>query len=338
MDKFKISQLRDYFLKTGADVGNSYKDLSKEDLLGLAILSVFDKKGQVVEGKNYSYERPDGVIDEKELNITKKDYEKAIKQISKQLKKETNKEITSLKMPSYEDLQAMMENDKKIDLKELKTFATTGVIRAESSPKPDPVLVPEKTGTNTLTDDEKVEFVNNAMINNESEIYRIQDMVEAAEKAGKTTIDLGSIVGTVQACQNIIDNFKPSDDVAFNMQDGLDGKQFNDNGQMITRINNHAGFYEKYKYDSPEDKNYSEMMRYKGNGYKAEYWRYETLKDANGTTFKGKVQYILDENEKIYKIALPPNAAKNQEVEDFNAYMLYNKVLQYDSELQESEQ
>ena len=67
MDKFKISQLRDYFLKTN-DTGVSYKDLSKEDLLSLAILSIFDKKGETIQGSQYSYERPDGIIDENELN------------------------------------------------------------------------------------------------------------------------------------------------------------------------------------------------------------------------------------------------------------------------------
>ena len=84
MDKFKISQLMDYFLKTNS-VGTSYKDLSQEDLASLAILSVFDKKGQTIKTSNYTYERPDGVIDEAEINVTKQEYEKAVKQIYKQL-------------------------------------------------------------------------------------------------------------------------------------------------------------------------------------------------------------------------------------------------------------
>ena len=334
MDKFKISQLRDYFLKTN-DTNVSYKDLSKEDLLSLAILSIFDKKGETVKGANYSYERPDGVIDENELKITQKEYEKAIKQIYKQLKKETDNEISALKMPSYQELQAMMANDNKIDFDELKMFAINGMIRKQGLEKPEPVLIPDKTGNNTLSDDEKMEFINDAMINHEDDIYRIQGMVEAAEQKGeKFSLPAPA---QLQTSQNLIDNFTPDNDVAFNLQDGFDGKQFNENGQMLTRINNYAGFYEKYKYDSPDDKNYSEMMRYKGNGYKAEYWRVENLKDINGQTFKGKVQYILDENEKIYKIVLPPNAVKDQTVEDFNDYKLYERVLKYDSELGDME-
>lgn len=334
MDKFKISQLKDYFLKTN-ETNVSYKNLSKEDLLSLAILSVFDKKGKEIKGKNYSYERPDGIIDEKELNITQKEYEKAVKQIYKELKKETGSEITSLKMPSYADLQAMMANDKKIDFNELKIFASNGVVKKAGAEKPKPVLIPEKTGNNKLSDDEKLNFINNAMINHEEEIYRIQDMVEAAEKRGETLSFVA--LAQIKDLQSKIDEFTPDDNVAFNLQDGLDGKQFNETGQMITRINNHAGFYEKYKYDTPQDKEYSEMMRYKGNGYKAEYWRMETIQNSNGQSVKGKVQYILDENEKIYKIVLPPNAEKNQDIEDFNAYMLYNRVLKYDSELPEDE-
>ena len=54
MDKFKISQLMDYFLKTN-NTGTSYMDLSQEDLASLAILSVFDKKGQTIKTSNYTY-------------------------------------------------------------------------------------------------------------------------------------------------------------------------------------------------------------------------------------------------------------------------------------------
>lgn len=329
MDKFKISQLRDYFLKTN-DTNVSFKDLSKEDLLGLALMSIFDKKGETISGEKYSYERPDGIIDENEFNITRKEYEKAIKQIYKQLKKETDNEISAVKMPSYDDLQAMMENDKKVDINEIKLFASKGVIKKESAEKPEPVLVPAKTGTNELSYDEKMAFIDNAMINHETEVYRILDAIEAAEANGTTAFNF---TGLTDEVQNTIDEFEPDNDAAFNLQDGLDGKQFNENGQMITRINNHAGFYEKYKYDNPETQEYSEMMRYKGNGYKAEYWRRETLTDRDGKTFEGKVQYILDEKENVYKIVLPPNAQPIQLITDFNDFMLYDRVMRYDQDI-----
>ncbi len=334
MDKFKISQLRDYFLKTN-DKGVSYMDLSKEDLLSLAILSIFDKKGKTVEGKNYSYERPDGIVNENELNITQKEYEKAIKQIYKQLKKETDNEISMVNIPSYSDLQAMMANDKKIDFNELKLYATNGVIRKQGA-TPKPVEIPAKTGNNELSEDEKMDFVNNAIINHESEIYRIENAITEAEKNGTTAFDFTQISKELEVKQKLIDDFTPDNNVSYNVQDGFDGKQFNEHDQMVTRINNQAGFYEKYKYDSTEDEQYSEMMRYKPNGYKAEYWKVETLKDANGAEFKGKVQYILDEGEKIYKVVLPPNAAVDQNLVDFNSYMLYSKVLKYEQELEES--
>ena len=146
---------------------------------------------------------------------------------------------------------------------------------------------------------------------------------------------IANVMG-IQFLQKLIDDFTPDNNVSYNVQDGFDGKQFNEHDQMVTRINNQAGFYEKYKYDSTEDEQYSEMMRYKPNGYKAEYWKVETLKDANGAEFKGKVQYILDEGEKIYKVVLPPNAAVDQNLVDFNSYMLYSKVLKYEQELEES--
>lgn len=330
MDKFKISQLRDYFLKTN-DTGVSYKDLSKEDLLSLAILSIFDKKGKTIQCSQYSYERPDGIIDENELNVTRKEYEKAIKQIYKQLKKETGKsEISTLKMPSYDDLQAMMANDKKIDFNELHMFASKGVVIQPGAEKPEPVLIPPKTGDNSLSDEEKLDFIDQALANHGDEIDRMEAVISAAEASGQPAFDF---TGLTDEVQSTIDNFVPDNDAAFNLQSGLDGKQFNENGQMITRINNHAGFYEKYKYDSPEAKEYSEMMRYKGNGYKAEYWRVETLLNRDGKVFQGKVQYVLDEREKVYKIVLPPDAKPVPKISDFNAYMLYDKMITYDRQL-----
>ena len=128
MDKFKISQLMDYFLKTNS-VGTSYKDLSQEDLASLAILSVFDKRGLTIKTSNYTYERPDGVIDEAEINVTKQEYEKAVKDIYKEIKKEVGKEFTGVNIPSYEDLQAMLKGDNKIDFEELHLFAREGIIK-----------------------------------------------------------------------------------------------------------------------------------------------------------------------------------------------------------------
>ena len=104
MDKFKISQLMDYFLKTN-NTGTSYMDLSQEDLASLAILSVFDKKGQTIKTSNYTYERPDGVIDASEINVTKQEYEKAVKDIYKQIKKEAGKDIFHLETGGLSRMQ-----------------------------------------------------------------------------------------------------------------------------------------------------------------------------------------------------------------------------------------
>ena len=336
MDKFKISQLMDYFLKTNS-VGTSYKDLSQEDLASLAILSVFDKKGQTIKTSNYRYERPDGVIDEAELNISKQEYEKAVKHIYKEIKKEVGKEFTGVNIPSYEDLQAMLKGDNKIDFEELHLFAREGIIKKPDTKAPKPVLIPEKTGNNTKTPEQMQKFLDSVETDPTkiAAIERIDAKLSEATKNGTTAFDFSGLTDKAQA---EIDAFVPDNDAAYNKQEGLDGKQYNANGQVVTRINNLAGAYEKYKYTTDSsDAKYSEMMRYNGNGYKTDYFRRETLTDKDGKTFTGVVIYHLNEEEKIVRITYPEDAVHDERVDDFNDYNMLMQWLQYDEAINGAE-
>lgn len=329
MDKFKISQLMDYFLKTN-NVGTSYKDLSQEDLASLAILSVFDKKGQTIKTSNYTYERPDGVIDESELNVTKQEYEKAAKDIYKQIKKEVGKEFTGVNIPSYEDLQAMLKGDNKITFEELHLFAREGIIKKPGAEAPKPIVIPEKTGNNAKTPEQMQKFLD-SVENDPSKIAameRIDAKLAEAQNNGTTAFDFTGLTDKAQA---EIDAFVPDNDAAYNVQEGLDGYQYNSKGQVVTRINNHAGAYEKYKYTSDKSNaKYSEMMRYNGNGYKTDYFHRETLTGKDGKSFKGVVIYHLDENEKVVRITYPEGAVHDERVDDFNDYNMLMQWLQYD--------
>lgn len=334
MDKFKLSQLVDYFIKTNS-TGVSYKDLSKDDLTALAVLSIFDKGGKSVKVGDASYERPDGVIDEKELNISKDEYNKAISDIYKAIQKEKGKDLGAVKIPTYEQLQLMMANDKKIDFEEISLYTADGIIRTDDK-RPEPVLIPQKSGDNRLTLAQMEEFLTSAVENHGDALDRIQNALDIAEKNNTTAFDF---TGLTDDAQKAADEFVPDNDAAYNKQVGKDGHQYNEKGQLVTRINNNAGMYEKYKYDSnKKDAPYTEMMRYNGNGYKVEYWRRETLQDSNGNSFEGIVQYILDENEKVSKIILPPQARQNQQIQDFNDFMLYERVMRYDEELAKAEE
>lgn len=337
MDKFKISQLRDYFLKTN-DTGTSYKDLSKEDLVSLAILSVFDKKGETVKTSNFTYERPDGIIDESEFNVSKKDYEKAVKDIYKQIKKETGKEITALKIPTYDDLQAMMKGDKKIDFEELHLYAREAIVRDPESGKPEPVLIPEKTSKNEKTLEQKLKFLESVEADPTkiAAMERINTILDEAEKTGNAAFDFAGLTNTSQAQ---VDEFVPDNEASYNIQAGFDGMQYNAKGQVVTRINNHVGAYEKYKYNSDKhDAKYTEMMRYNANGYKTDYFRRETLQDKDGKTFTGVVIYHLGEDEKIIRITYPENAVHDNRVDDFNDYNLLMQWLRYDEDVNKNAQ
>lgn len=63
--KFNINLLRDYFLKANITENKGFGDLNNEELAGLAVLSIFDKSGKTVQTPSYSYEKPDGIIDQK---------------------------------------------------------------------------------------------------------------------------------------------------------------------------------------------------------------------------------------------------------------------------------
>ena len=336
MSKFNINQLKSYFINSNS-TNKSYKDLSKEEMVSLAVLSLFDKSGKKIQVGSTSYEKQDGVISQEEFNMTQKEYEKMAKSIQKQLKKELGRDI-KFNIPSYEDLQAMMNDDKKISADELKIYAQNGVIKHSASEAPKPVVIPDKKGDNKLTLEEKKEYLQKAFA--DPAVNEILDAVEAKfANSSVIAYDFTPIKDGLAKVQKNINEFKPKNDVAYNKQDPvtLDGSQYNSNGQVVTRINNSAGVYEKYIYPTADkDAPYSEMMRYNANGYKTEYFRREELTGADGKKFIGSVMYKLDENENIIKITYPPNTKYDQIFDDFNDYNLYNKIMEYGIELEDA--
>lgn len=338
MDKFRISQVRDYFLRSN-ETGASFKNLSGEDLVSLAVLSVFDKSGKTVKTASVEYQRPDGIIDENEFNLSKADYDKMLKSINKEIKKEKGKEISALNIPSYEDLQAMMKEDKKIDFDELHLFARERIIREPGVEKPKPVQIPAKSGNNELTLDEKQAYLEKVFSDphKEAVLSRVEARLDEAERTGKTAYDFTVLNEAISLVEKQMNDFKPDDDISYNIQAGIDGLQFNSKGQRVTRINNTAGYYEKYAYKSDDsDAKYSEMVRYNGDGYKTDYFRRMRLVDEEGSGFEGIVIYHLDENEKVCKITYPENAAIPDDISDFNDYKLYEQVTRYYSDLEKS--
>jgi len=324
MDKFKIGHLVDYFLKVN-NQGTSFKDLSQEDMLSLAILSIFDKGGKTVKVSSYSYERPNDVIDENEFNLTKKEYEKAAKQIQKAIKKKVGKEFTALNIPSYEDLQAMMKDDKKIDFDELHFYAREGSVKNTNAQKPKFHGLPQKAQEN-LTLQEKQDFVSE-VANDDTKYAIIEKFENMSDAEYRKYVDLAKEYDiALTNLQTHIDKFEPDKNVAYNRQDGLNGIQFNDKGQKVFRINGDAGVYESYKYENSNDTRFSEMMRYNADGYKTEYWQKSTYVDPNNPKEEhvGYIVYSLDENEKITKIStVPENFSQNQEFNDFKFYQQY---------------
>lgn len=336
MDKFTIKGLMDYYLKTNT-TGVAFRDLTQEDLASLAVLSIFDKKGETVQTSSYTFERPDGVIDTSEFNITREEYEKAVKNISKQIKKEVGKEFTGVNIPSYDDMKAMFEGDNKVTFSEINLFVREQIIRKPDAKKPEPVLIPEKTASNEKTPEQMRQFL--AEIENSpvsiAAMERIDAKLAEAKANGTTAFDFTGLADDVQ---KEIDAFVPDNDASYNVQEGIDGYQYNDNGQVVTRINNTAGFYEKYKYENDKsDAKYSEMMRYNGNGYKTEYFRRETLMGEDGRSFTGVVIYVLDENERVVRITYPEGAVYDKRVDDFNDYNMFMQWLQYDEAINGAE-
>lgn len=344
MTDFKFNQLRDYFLKTTTVPDITLKQLEPNELVGMAILSIFDKKGLTVKTPQYSYEKPDNIIDKSEIyGVTEKQYEKAVKDIQKVLQKETGKDFSSLKIPSYIEMMKMMEDD-KIDFEELSAINSvddaeevaeskpTSNLRpatvydsktpavADSVEKPVPIKVPEKQGEYVLTDDEMATFVSEADVNLMTSLY-------AKVKNGYNFKPSPELAQRVENIQRNIEEFKPDEDVVRNVQNQLDGEQYNAKGQLVARVNNISQVYEKYKYEG-DSRDYSEMIQYKPNGYKTMYYKREALTDDKGRTTMKKVAYSLDENEKVYKVLLPPTF-ENEEINEFNDYNEYQRFMQY---------
>lgn len=331
MDKFKIGHLVDYFLKVNHQC-TSFKDLSQEDMLSLAILSIFDKGGKTVKTSSYSYERPNDVIDENEFNMTKKEYEKAAKQIQKAIKKEVGKEFTAMNIPSYEDLQAMMKDDKKIDFEELHFYAREGSIKNSNAQKPKFHGVPQKAQASVSLEAKK-DFISE-VADDDSKYAIIEKFENMSDAEYAKYVQLAKEYDiALSNLQTYINEFEPDKNVAFNRQDGVNGIQFNDNGQKIFRINGDAGVYESYKYENANDTRFSEMVRYNPNGYKTEYWQKTTFVDPNSPSDKqvGYIIYSLDENEKVTKISTFPEGGSQDQ--DFNDFMFYQKYCRYYDEL-----
>ncbi len=338
MDKFTISHLKDYFLRTNEQM-SSFKSLSAEDLLTLSVLSIFDKSGVTAKIGSEEYVKPDGVISLDELNkVTQKDYEKFVKDINKQIKKEKGKDIDPLNIPTYAELQEMLKSGDKIDFAELHAYAREGKIVNPDAPKPQAIKIPKKTGNNDLTVEAKADFITRALDDPKSAeiLARVEAKLDEAETNGTKAYDFTPLQDGIDAVHKMIDDFQPDDDIESQAVVGMDVEQYNPDGQRVGRVNNTAGFYEKYSYDSEDkDAKYSEMIRYNANGYKSEYFRRMNLVDKDGNLFEGVVIYSLDENEKIRKITYPQNADVPQIVTDFNEYKHYERVMDYANDLPE---
>ena len=333
MDKFKFSQLVDYFIKVNKG-GTPISDLSQEDMMSLAILSIFDKGGQTVKTSNYSYERPNDLIDENEFNLTKAEYEKAAKQIQKAIKKEVGKEFSPLNMPSYEDLQAMMKDDKKIDFEELHLYAREGVIKPANAKKVEFHGLPALAETNVTLQDKK-DFVQK-VADNDAEWAIIEKFNNMSDAEFNKYVKLAqSYDATFKDVQSYINEFEPDKNVSFNKQEGLNGEQFNDKGQRIFRIHGNAGVYESFKYDSDKsDAKFTQMMRYNPNGYKTEFWEMAGEPTDNPVRY---TVYSLDENEKITAVNIVPESVSNdQELQDYNDFKFFDKYSKYYNELEQN--
>lgn len=334
MDKFKIGHLVDYFLKINKG-STSYTDLSQEDKVTLAILSVFDTKGKTVKTLQYTYERPDEAISQEEFNMTKAEYEKTAAQIRKAIKKEAGKDFSELKMPTYEELQAMMKDDNKIDFTELHTFAREGVVQPSTAKKPEFHGLPEKTAANDIPPEAMQDFV--SKVANDDDKYAIIEKFENMTDEEYQAF-IKNLPDVPPEIKSEIEKFKPDTDVAFNKQNGRDGIQFNKHGQKIFRINGNAGVYESYTYASENDTRFDTMMRYNANSYKTEYWKAGTATDNSGNKVPIYTVYTLDENEKVVNMSTIPNEYTSPEAKKFNDFNLYLQYVKYYEELDKNGQ
>lgn len=326
MDKFKIDQMVRYFVDINKD-GKSYKDLSKEDMVSLAVFSLFDKSGKVVKTSQNSYNIADGVVDESEFNVTKAEYEKAAKQIEKAIKKEVGKEY-SLKVPSYDDIQQMMKDDKKVTMDEIKFFAKTGNIKPETKEPLKLFELPQKTEPNMTKAEIAAEY--EAMVKDPYMQALIDKFDKMTDEEYKAFVD-NAMKALPKSMRDEIANFEPDKNVASNKQQGKVGLQYNENGQVIMKVNEPISRYQYLKYSSDDSKRFSEMMSYNEKGYKSEYWKQAVTTDpTTGEQVPFYFIYCFDEKEEVREITtFPSDIVLPQEVEQFNELMLYRQFDRY---------
>ncbi len=304
--KFNINLLRDYFLKANITENKGFGDLNNEELAGLAVLSIFDKSGKTVQTPSYSYEKPDGIIDQSEFYaVTENEYAKAAKDIKKLLEKETGRDLSKINIPSYSDMVKMM-SDNKIDYNEL-------VFPNKSEPLAE-IKIPQKNDSSGITQADMAEHLQNM---NRNEVAAMHRRVQAGEK-----FDFSGFVGPFQ---DLIDEFQPeTQEIAYNKEQLDKVEQYNSKDQVVSAYDGVKNVYRKYKYDG-SSKKYSELMEYTPKGLKSAY--YKRGVDGRMAIFS------LDENEEITRITvLSPEDGmpiKDAQIEEFNQYRQYEKFMDY---------
>ena len=134
-------------------------------------------------------------------------------------------------MPSYEDLQAMMKDDKKIDFEELHLYAREGVIKPANAKKVEFHGLPALAETNITLQDKK-DFVQK-VADNDAEWAIIEKFNNMSDAEFNKYVKLAqSYDATFKDVQSYINEFEPDKNVSFNKQEGLNGEQFNDKGQI----------------------------------------------------------------------------------------------------------
>lgn len=306
--KFNINLLRDYFLKANITEGKAFSDLKSEELAGLAVLSIFDKKGQTVQESSYSYQKPDGIIDKSEFYaVTEKQYEKAAKDIKKSLEKATGRDLSRINIPSYSDMVKMM-SDNKIDYNELIYPGKSG-----NEPLVE-IKIPQKNDSLSMSQADMAEHLQKM---NRNEVAAMHRRVQAGEK-----FDFSGFVGPFQ---DLIDEFQPeTQEIAYNKEQLDKVEQYNSKDQVVSAYDGVKNVYRKYKYDG-SSKKYSELMEYTPKGLKSAY--YKRGVDGRMAIFS------LDENEEITRITvLSPEDGmpiKDAQIEEFNQYRQYEKFMDY---------
>lgn len=323
--KFNFNILRDYFLKTNVAAVPLDK-LKRDEIVNLAILSVFDTKGVTVKNPGYSYEKPDGTIDKAEFSaVTEKQYKQAVKDIQKVIKKQMGNDYSNLKIPTYEELNKMIA-DGKIDVDELSGKAS---IQKPLTPeeaeanKSRFIQIPKKAESGELSEKELTDWFENMNFDVVSNIYNQKKNGTYNYKPAE------KVIKRAEEAQTAVDAFMQNDDKPTGVQiKDKDSIVYNANGQRIRRANGVSNVYESFKYENAADENYSEMMKYRLNGYKHIYIRRESLTDEKGNVQSAYVAYALDENEKIYKIHMSPEF-QSKEFDEFNNNNEYERSMRY---------